>query len=291
MAETILVVGATGTLGAPVVQQLRRDGFSVRALVRDEARARQLLGSEVELVQGEVADTAALCRALEDVHGVHISLQAAPGKEDDVEHQAVARIAQVAAQQGVTRLSFVSGMYVGLPEANSPAETAKAKAEAAIKASGVLYTIFKPTYFMETLPRHIQGGRAVVIGRQPHPLHMIAAEDFAKQVSAAFRTSDAANNTFYNQGPEAHTIEAALRLYCQHLAPDKRVSHAPITLMAMVNRLFMAGRLSRTLHLMRLMQQRGEVGNAAPTDRLLGRPTTTLRGWCEAHRVQQGGGS
>lgn len=65
------------------------------------------------------------------------------------------------------------------------------------------YTIFKPTYFMETLPRHIQGKRAVVLGRQPHPLAMIAATDFARMVSHAFRTPEAAHREFCVHGPEA----------------------------------------------------------------------------------------
>jgi hypothetical protein len=37
---------------------------------------------------------------------------------------------------------------------------AKWSAEHAIAASGVPYTIFRPTYFMETLPRHIRGRTA-----------------------------------------------------------------------------------------------------------------------------------
>lgn len=288
MTETILVIGATGTLGAPVARRFLQEGFKVRALTRDVVKARQLLGPEVEVSEGDVTDATSLARALKDVQGIHISLQAAPSREDEVEHRGTARVADMTAQKGVTRLSFVSGMYVGLPEATSPAETAKAKAEAAIKASGLPYTLFKPSYFMETLPRHIQGQRAVVIGKQPHPLHIVAAEDFAKQVVTAFLIPEAANRTFYVQGPESHTIKDALRLYCQLLEPDKRVMQMPIALMTLVNRLFMKGELSRTLHLMRLMQRRGEVGDSAPAEKLLGRPTTTLQDWCEAKRTQAG---
>ena len=34
MTETVLVIGGTGQLGAPVAQQLRRDGYRVRLLAR-----------------------------------------------------------------------------------------------------------------------------------------------------------------------------------------------------------------------------------------------------------------
>jgi uncharacterized protein YbjT (DUF2867 family) len=37
--RTILVIVATGTVGVPVVRQLRDDGYQVRLLVRDPRRA------------------------------------------------------------------------------------------------------------------------------------------------------------------------------------------------------------------------------------------------------------
>ena len=49
---TVLVTGATGFIGRALVQRLLGTGHRVRALVRDPARARALLGPEVELVDG-----------------------------------------------------------------------------------------------------------------------------------------------------------------------------------------------------------------------------------------------
>jgi len=46
----VFVSGATGFVGRALVLRLRRDGHAVCAWVRDEARARSLLGAEVELV-------------------------------------------------------------------------------------------------------------------------------------------------------------------------------------------------------------------------------------------------
>jgi uncharacterized protein YbjT (DUF2867 family) len=39
---TVLVVGATGSIGRLVVEEALRQGHAVRALVRSEAKARQL---------------------------------------------------------------------------------------------------------------------------------------------------------------------------------------------------------------------------------------------------------
>jgi hypothetical protein len=50
MSTTIVVTGATGFIGRALVQRLLGLGHRVRALVRDQARARALLGPDVELL-------------------------------------------------------------------------------------------------------------------------------------------------------------------------------------------------------------------------------------------------
>ena len=53
--ETVLVVGGTGELGEPVARQLLADGYSVRLLVRDVARAHTLLGPEFEYFAARIS--------------------------------------------------------------------------------------------------------------------------------------------------------------------------------------------------------------------------------------------
>ncbi|MBD2439510.1 CIA30 family protein [Nostoc sp. FACHB-110] len=50
----ILVAGATGGLGQKVVQKLRQRGYQVRGLVRDIAKARSILGNDVDLVVADI---------------------------------------------------------------------------------------------------------------------------------------------------------------------------------------------------------------------------------------------
>lgn len=56
----ILVAGATGGVGRRVVQRLLQRGDRVRALVRDQERAAQLLGPEVELVTADITQASTL---------------------------------------------------------------------------------------------------------------------------------------------------------------------------------------------------------------------------------------
>jgi nucleoside-diphosphate-sugar epimerase len=51
----VFVTGATGFVGRALIPRLQRDGHAVVAWVRSPARARGLLGAEVELVHADTA--------------------------------------------------------------------------------------------------------------------------------------------------------------------------------------------------------------------------------------------
>lgn len=77
--STVLVTGATGTVGREVVRALgERAGVCVRALVRDPARAK--LPSEVEAVRGDLRDERSVTRALE---GTSAAFYVSPHEEDE----------------------------------------------------------------------------------------------------------------------------------------------------------------------------------------------------------------
>lgn len=66
LPETAFVTGATGLLGSNLTRALAARGVAVRALVRDEARARHLLAGipGVRLVPGDLADVRGFAGAL-----------------------------------------------------------------------------------------------------------------------------------------------------------------------------------------------------------------------------------
>jgi NADH dehydrogenase len=292
MASTVLVVGGTGLLGAPVANGLRAAGYEVRLLVRDRDRARGLLGPDFTYLAGDVGDDEAVRAAVAGCVAIHVSLGGAndAAEMNRTEHHGTARVARLGAAAGVRRLSYVSGAFVGQPSAtHNPYERAKMAAESAIEASGVPFTIFRPTYFMETLPRHLRGRRAIVLGRQPHPLRMIAAADFAGLVCQAISTPAAAGQRFYPKGPEPLTLTEALRTYCAAIAPRARVSVAPLPVMSTVDHLMLRGELRRTINTMRLLQRLGDVGDGTSCDSVLGPCSTTLARWCHDREQKETG--
>ena len=68
--NTALITGATGLVGSHLVELLQRQGWAVRALVRDRGRAGWLAERQVELHDGDILDAAAFTRAAEGVQFV-----------------------------------------------------------------------------------------------------------------------------------------------------------------------------------------------------------------------------
>lgn len=69
-----LVMGTTGRVGASVAKHLLAEGKQVRAMVRDRLKAADWAELDVELVDGELSDGAAITRALDGVEGAFIML-------------------------------------------------------------------------------------------------------------------------------------------------------------------------------------------------------------------------
>ncbi len=281
MGATILVIGGTGMLGRPVAERLARDGFTVRIMTRDPSASRTPGAPPGEAVGGDVTDPASVEAALEGCHGVHISLSG------EVEQRGAEVVALAAARQRVARISYVSGTSVADDTAWFPQTRRKLLAEKAIRESGVAYCVFCPTWFMETLPRHVKGAKAYVFGKQPNPYHFLAADDYARMVSASYRTEAAAGKRLILHGPKGYLFADALAEYCAALHPEipgvSTMPHRLATALATVAR---KPEMREASDLMRFFAAAGERGDPTEANALLGAPATTLREWIERARAE-----
>ena len=286
--KTILVIGGTGMLGKPVARQLKADGFKVRLLARNPEKARTLLGSGYEIVKGDVDDLSSLRSALTDVDGVHISLKGGPTEADfdRMDHLAVRDIARAARELGVGRVTLISAYAVSEEKADTPESRAKVKGEAALRSSGVPYTVFRCSWFMETLPMFVQGKNISLIGNQVHPLHWIAVEDYARMVSKSYQSDDALNKELYIFGPEALTMREAMQLYTEIAAPGVKLSPISTRMLSVLGWISFNPEWKSMATLMKHYERWGEDGSPAEADRLLGAPKVTLREWCESNKIK-----
>jgi uncharacterized protein YbjT (DUF2867 family) len=267
-------------LGAPVVRQLRADGFTVRLLARDPQKARSM-HEDVEVVPGDVTDLESLEQGMEGCSGVHISV-GGPADQGSAEN-----VAALAPRLGVGRISYLSGSTVMEENRWFPMVGAKLLAEGAIRGCGVPYTLFCPTWPMEQLPRFIINGRATLWGEHPTPLHWFAADDLGVMVSNAYQRDEAVNKRLYVHGPEGIKFQEALERYRQAFHPEIDPV-APVPIEAASEMAAASGNPMLTFfaEMMAYFDQVGEFGDPAEANRILGAPSTTLDAWIERCRAR-----
>ncbi|MFC0407335.1 SDR family oxidoreductase [Roseomonas elaeocarpi] len=137
---TILVTGATGTVGQQVVEQLTRRGAEVRALVRNPEKAH--LPAGVTVVQGDLLDVDALRGALAGVSTLFLLNAVVP----DEFTQALITL-NLAWEAGVQRIVYLSVIHSDL-YVNVPHFAGKFAVERMIERMGLNATVLRPAYFM-----------------------------------------------------------------------------------------------------------------------------------------------
>ena len=137
---TILVTGATGTIGRNVVDQLVQRGAAVRALVRDPAKAD--FPSSVEVVQGDLLDPDSLRSAFKGVSALFLLNAVTP----DEFTQALIAL-NVAKESGVDRVVYLSVIHSDV-YVNVPHFAGKFGVERMIEKAGFSATILRPAYFI-----------------------------------------------------------------------------------------------------------------------------------------------
>lgn len=274
MTQTILVLGGAGLLGAPVTRHLNADGYTVRVLARDEARAHTVLGDSAEIVAGDASRREDVDQALTGCTGAHLTLD---GPAEAIGAELVAALAP---QHGLERITYISGATVCEENRWFPLVEAKLRSEAALEACGVPYTIFRPTWPMEMLKGFLSREKVALIGQQATPLHWFAADDLGRMVSTAYGMAEAANKRLYVHGPEAIPMKQALERAARVLRPEvTSVSVMPVWLARLIAALTRNEEMKFGVMMMAYFDRVGELGDPTEANRLLGAPSTTLDAW------------
>lgn len=279
MQGKLLILGASGMLGAPVARRLKADGFDIRAMSRDPEKARERLGGEMEIVEGDIEDSAGLEVAMEGCDAIYMSLQG------DLDHffeaRAAEKICEVASRRKISRIGAISGCTVAEENRWHPMIEGKYRTEQILERSGIPFTLFRCTWFMESLPFYVRGNNAMVMGKFPFPYNWIAADDYAGMVSKAFSTDEARNKRFVIHGPESLTMKQALEKYCAICAPEAKVKSVPLWMLRIIAFLTRNDFLKFGIGIMDYFSKVPQMGDPKEANALLGAPITTLETWCQ----------
>lgn len=209
-----LVVGATGMLGSEICRRLVGEGEAVRGLVRggDPGKRETLEAMGVGPVEGDLSDPASLREACRGAQTVISTATAMPVHSEEKSIETVDRrgqlnLVEAAREEGVERFVFISFPPMDL---TFPLQTAKREVEAAIRDSGMEYTILQPTMFMEVwLSPHVgfdhPNRRVRIFGEGDQPISWISYEDVAAFAVRAATGAAGRNATVELGGPEALT--------------------------------------------------------------------------------------
>jgi divinyl chlorophyllide a 8-vinyl-reductase len=150
LAETILILGSTGTIGRSAVRACLDAGYRVAALVRPGAAA----VPGCRLIKGDVTRPGVVAAALrqERCSAILSCLASRTGLPDDaraVDHRANSMALTAAVGAGVGRFVLLSAICVQKPELAF--QRAKLDFEAELRVAPLAWTIVRPTAFFKSL--------------------------------------------------------------------------------------------------------------------------------------------
>lgn len=193
----VLIAGANGQVGRHVVRLLSGRGHEVLAMIRDESQSEGIQESGgtplVADLEGDISHTAENCDAVVFTAGGGPGSGAA--KKETVDRQGAVKLIEAAKTHGVSRYVMVSAMGAADPASSSegmqPYLFAKARADEALRESGLDYTIVRPGSLTDE-PGTGRVEAAEDLGRRGE----VPREDVARAIVATLETESTSGKTF-----------------------------------------------------------------------------------------------
>jgi len=294
---SLFITGATGFVGTGIMRALGRGvgqapsgGFAnmaIRSLIRKPGDS----PAGVEPVVGDVTDPETLWGKMDGIDTV-IHLVGIIEEHGDVSFDAIIRqgtenIVQEASRAGVRHFILMSALGAH-DNPDYPYHQAKFRAEQVVKASGLSYTIFRPSVifgkgdgFITVLAGLVRSFPIIpVVGSGESKFQPVQLDDvgsaFAYAVAHPAETSD---KSYDLGGAKPYTYEEMLDVIAAELGKKKPKVHVPLGLMKPVVRL--SSPLPKALRPPVTMEQLKMLGldnstEDSATERLIGRKPVAL---------------
>lgn len=238
----ILIAGGTGLLGTQIVRLLTDRGLQLRVLTRDPRSAQRLGGGNVEIVTGAVQDSDAIERAVAGARIVISAIHGFAGTGDSsprtVDLRGNSALIDAARRGGAEHFILIS---VRGAAPDHPIELFRMKylAEQAVKASGMSWTIIRPTAYMETWAKLIaepllKTGKTRVFGRGQNPINFVSAYDVAQFVACATGEERMRGEAIEVGGPENLSMRQLAQTVMRVTQVQGAVSSVPLPMMRLM---------------------------------------------------------
>jgi uncharacterized protein YbjT (DUF2867 family) len=230
-AGTILVVGATGTVGREVVRRLSTAGARPLALMHT-GRIGPAPSDRSDRVSADLDRPATVEAALDGVDRLFL-LTRQTSRQLEQEQTVIA----AAARAGVGRVVKLS---VFRADERSPLQIARQhwQAERVLQDSGLQHTVIRPVFFMQNLFGMVRDG-TVATAAQDGRVAMIDARDIAAAAVTALTTLPAAGRVYTLTGAEAVSFDQVAEVLGRQVGRTLR--HVQVPAEAVFERLQAAG--------------------------------------------------
>jgi uncharacterized protein YbjT (DUF2867 family) len=226
-----LVTGATGSLGRRIVRQLREQGTPVRAFVRLFSRYDELEYRGAEIFIGDLKQDRDIKKACQGVDYI-ISAHGSGSDTQALDYRANIELIDRAKENNVKHFVYISVLGVDRGYTDAPVFKAKREVEKYLIASGLNYTILRPSGFANNLlplaERFRETGIYLLIGDPQNRSSIVSTDDLAKIAIASPITEGAKNQIFSIGGPDVLKREDIPRIFSRIFNREPIVINAPL---------------------------------------------------------------
>lgn len=207
--KRVLVIGATGDQGHPLLRRLIEEGFEPIAAIRNPDALKGTEFHEVETIKADLMDQASMINAAKDTSYITAHL---PFTYDlNMAQTFGENIAAAARENKIKRIVFNTSCYVHDTDLGIGGHDGRRRIEKAIKASGVPFIIFEPVVFMDNFTRVWAKPGIVnhnIMGYPASPelkVNWISLNDIAAFMVEGLKQSEAPSGCYPIGGPDALT--------------------------------------------------------------------------------------
>lgn len=226
-----LVTGATGGIGRRVVRLLRLEEKSVRGFVRLTSRYNELEHRGAEIFIGDLRrdqDIAKACRGVEYI----ISAHGSDGDSLSLDYRANIELIDQAKANEVKHFVFISVLGAERGYEDAPVFKAKRAVEKYLEASGLNYTILRPSGLASNLlslaEQFRETGLYLLIGDPKNRTSVVSTDDLAKIVVNSITSEGACNQILPVGGPEILLREDIPQIFSRIFNKKPVVINSPL---------------------------------------------------------------
>ncbi|MDJ0534278.1 MAG: SDR family oxidoreductase [Xenococcaceae cyanobacterium MO_207.B15] len=226
-----LVTGATGSLGRRIVRQLREQELPVRAFARLTSNYGELEDRGAEIFIGDLQEERDIVKATRDVKYI-ISSHGSGSNAQKVDYRANIDLIDNAVANKVEHFVFISVLGADRGYQDSPVFKAKREVEKYLIASGLNYTILRPSGFANNLlpqaERFRDTGIYLLIGDSKNRSSIVSTDDLAKIAIASTTIPNAKNQIFSVGSAEIITRGDIPRIFADLFQREPIIINPPL---------------------------------------------------------------